>query len=105
MKVIYEKTIKPAFGGIKTMPIVEPISKSVLEFEGIHLYHADKSNCSARVRLLFEEKELPWESHHINLMKKENINEEYFGINPKGLVPSLVHDGTVVVESFDRQII
>ena len=83
------------------MPIVEPTNKSVLDFDGIHLYHADRSNCSARVRLLLEEKELPWVSHHINLKTKENISEEYFGIHPKGLVPALVHDGTVVVESND----
>lgn len=83
------------------MPIVEPTNKSVLDFEGLHLYHADRSNCSARVRLLLEEKELPWVSHHINLMAKENINEEYFGINPKGVVPTLVDDGTVVTESND----
>ena len=83
------------------MPIVEPTNKSVLDFEGLHLYHADRSNCSARVRLLLEEKKLPWVSHHINLKKKENISEDYFGINPKGLVPTLVHDGTVVVESND----
>ncbi|HIF58364.1 MAG TPA: glutathione S-transferase family protein [Rhodospirillales bacterium] len=95
------RTTTRIIGGVKTVPIVEPTNKSVLEYEGIHLYHTDRSNCSARVRLLLEEKELPWVSHHINLNEKENINEEYFGINPKGLVPSLVHDGTVVVESND----
>lgn len=83
------------------MPIVEPSNESVLEFEGLHLYHADRSNCSARVRLLLEEKQLPWFSHHINLKDKENISEEYYGINPKGLVPALVHDGAVIVESND----
>lgn len=83
------------------MPIVEPTNQSVLKYEGLHLYHTDRSNCSAGVRLLLQEKQLPWVSHHINLQKKENINEEYFGINPKGLVPALVHDGTVVVESND----
>lgn len=83
------------------MPIVEPTNRSVLGLEGLHLYHADRSNCSARVRLLLEEKGLPWVSHHIDLKMKENISEEYFGINPKGLVPALVHDGTVVVESND----
>jgi len=48
-----------------------------------------------------EEKGLAWKNHHIDLGKKENISEEYFGINPKGVVPSLVHDGEVVVESND----
>ena len=83
------------------MPFVEPTNTSVLEFEGLHLYHAERSNCSARVRLLLEEKQLPWASHHINLQKKENVTEDYFGINPKGLVPALVYDGKVVIESHD----
>ncbi len=83
------------------MGIVVPTNEAVLSLKGLHLYHANRSNCAARVRLLLEEKRLDWTSHHIDLGKKENISEEYFGINPKGLVPSLVHDGTVVVESND----
>lgn len=83
------------------MVFVEPQNSAVLEFKGLHLYHAHISNCSARVRLLLEEKSLPWESHHIYLAEKENVTEEYFGINPKGVVPSLVHDGKVVTESND----
>lgn len=83
------------------MVVVVPANASVLELNGIHLYHANRSNCSARVRLLLEEKELDWTSHHIDLGRKENISEEYFGINPKGVVPALVHDGTVITESND----
>ena len=83
------------------MGIIEPTNKSVLSLKGLHLYHTARSNCAARVRLLLEEKELAWTSHHIDLGKKENISEEYFGINPKGVVPTLVHDGKVVVESND----
>jgi len=83
------------------MGIITPTNTSVLSFKGIHLYHTARSNCAARVRLLLEEKDLPWTSHHIDLGKKENISEEYFGINPKGVVPSLVLDGEVVVESND----
>jgi len=83
------------------MPIVEPTNKSVLNFKGLHLYHADRSNCSARVRLLLEEKQLPWTSHHLSLKEKETMTEEYFGINPKGVVPTLVDDGVVVTESND----
>ena len=83
------------------MVVVVPADASVLELRGIHLYHANRSNCSARVRLLLEEKELDWTSHHIDLGKKENIAAEYFAINPKGVVPALVHDGTVITESND----
>ena len=83
------------------MGIVTPTNTSVLSFKGLHLYHTARSNCAARVRLLLEEKELKWIGHHIDLGKKENITPEYFGINPKGVVPSLVNDGSVVVESND----
>ena len=83
------------------MVFVNPTNKSVLDFKGLHLYHTDRSNCSARVRLLLQEKGIDWTSHHIDLSKKENVTEEYFGINPKGVVPALVHDGTVITESND----
>jgi len=83
------------------MAIVEPTNTTVKEFEGLHLYHGDISNCSMRVRMTLEEKGLDWESHHIDLKKKENISDDYFGINPNGLVPTLVHDGVVHIESND----
>ena len=83
------------------MGVVEPTNLQVKSLKGLHLYHSGRSNCSARVRLLFAERELDWESHHIDLLAKENISEDYFGINPKGLVPALVYDGTVVIESCD----
>lgn len=83
------------------MGIVEPTNLTVKSHKGLHLYHSGRSNCSARVRLLFEERGLEWTSHHIDLLAKENVSQEYFGINPKGLVPALVHDGTVIIESSD----
>ena len=36
--------------------IVTPTNKSATELEGLHLYHADMSNCSMRVRMTLEEK-------------------------------------------------
>jgi len=83
------------------MGIVKPVNSSVTSFRGLHLYHAGRSNCSARVRLLLEEKQLSWTSHYVDIYKRANVTPEYFGINPKGLVPTLVHDGQVVVESND----
>ena len=83
------------------MAVIEPKNKTVKDFEGLHLYHGNISNCSMRVRMTLEEKELNWVSHHIDLKKKENITDEYFGINPNGLVPTLIHDGVVHIESND----
>lgn len=80
---------------------ITPTNESVIELKGLHLYHAGVSNCSMRVRLALEEKGLPWTSHHVNILAKEHITPEYFGINPSGLVPTLVHDGRVIIESDD----
>ncbi len=83
------------------MAIVQPTNKTVENYKGLHLYHGDISNCSMRVRMTIIEKGLDWTSHHLDLRKKENISEDYFGINPNGLVPTLIHDGIVHIESND----
>lgn len=83
------------------MVVVVPTNKSVQELKGLHLYHGAISNCSMRVRMTLIEKGLDWTSHHLDLKKKENISDDYFGINPNGLVPTLVHDGIVHIESND----
>lgn len=83
------------------MGVITPTNAEVLGLKGLHLYHSGISNCSMRVRMVLEEKQLTWESHHLNLLAKEHITPEYFGINPNGLVPTLVHDGVVIIESDD----
>lgn len=83
------------------MPKITPRNKAVLKLKGLHLYHAGWSNCSMRVRMTLEEKQLPWTSHHLNTRAGEHITPEFFGINPNGLVPTLVHDGDVWIESYD----
>lgn len=83
------------------MAIIKPTNKSVESFKGLHLYHADMSNYAMRVRLALEEKSLEWTSHLLNLMKGENLTKEYFGINPNGVVPTLIDNGTVIIDSAD----
>lgn len=83
------------------MAIIKPTNTSVEQFKGLHLYHAGFSNCSMRVRIALEEKKLDWTNHHIDLLKGENLTNEYFGINPNGVVPTLVDDGVVIIESTD----
>ena len=83
------------------MVVIAPTNNSVKTLEGIHLYHGDISNCSMRVRMALIEKGLPWTSHHLDLKLKENISDEYFGINPNGLVPTLIDNGVVHIESND----
>lgn len=83
------------------MPLIETQSAEALGLKGLHLYFAAQSNCASRVRLLLAEKGLPWTGHHIDLLKRENVDPAYFAINPRGLVPTLVDDGQVVIESGD----
>lgn len=83
------------------MAVVDSDSEAVASMRGLHLYHGDISNCSMRVRMTLEEKGLDWTSYHLDLRKKENISDDYFAINPNGLVPTLVHDGVVHIESND----
>ena len=90
-----------SFRAIYKMAVIVPTNKSVESLQGLHLYHGDISNCSMRVRMTLWEKGLDWTSHHLDLKKKENISDEYFGINPKGLVPTLIDNGVVHVESND----
>ncbi len=65
----------------------------------LELYHHGSSVCAAKVRLYLEEKELAWTGHYIDILKGEQFAPDYLKINPKAVVPSLVHDGTVIRES------
>ncbi|PSW62018.1 glutathione S-transferase family protein [Photobacterium kishitanii] len=83
------------------MAIIIPKNKSVENFIGLHLYHTGFSNCSMRVRIALEEKGLPWTSHLIDLSKGENLTLDYIGINPNAVVPTLVDNGVVIIDSAD----
>ena len=65
----------------------------------LELYHNDISVCAQKVRIALSEKNLDWQSHHINLVSGEQTNDEYLSINPKGLVPTLIDDGKIITES------
>ncbi|MSO80404.1 MAG: hypothetical protein EXQ97_01910 [Alphaproteobacteria bacterium] len=73
----------------------------VLHWKGLHLFHFAGSSCSQKTRIAFNEKGVPWTSHHADLTNYENFKERYLGINPRGLVPAPVHDGEVHIESND----
>lgn len=63
------------------------------------LYHHNISVCAQKVRIALAEKQLHHEQRHINLMKAEQVTPDYLKINPKGVVPAIVHDGNPVIES------
>jgi glutathione S-transferase len=83
------------------MGVIIPENQAVTKLKGLHLYHYGLSQCSQRVRICLEEKSLRWVSHHLDLSKGEHITEEYRGINPNNVVPTLIHDGKVIIESTD----
>lgn len=65
----------------------------------LELYHHGSSTCAAKVRFVLAEKQLPYEAHYVDLLKGEQFRPEYLKLNPLAVVPTLVHDGVVLVES------
>lgn len=65
----------------------------------LELYHSNWSICAQKVRLVIAEKGLDVVEHHVDLRAREQQSPEYLKLNPKGYVPTLVHDGRPVVES------
>lgn len=63
------------------------------------LYHAETAVCAAKVRVTLAEKGLEWESRMISLDRGEQFAPEYLRLNPNGVVPTLLHDGAVLIES------
>ena len=76
-------------------------TKEVLSWKGIHLLHFKGSTCSQKLRIFLNIKNIDWHSHEINLIKQEQFSEWFLGINPRGLVPTLVDNGEVHIESND----
>ena len=83
------------------MPEIEPVDQSLKSLQGVHLWHASLSSCSQRVRIVLAEIGRDYESHLVNLEKDEHATEAYQAIHPKGLVPALVEDGRLFIESID----
>ena len=65
----------------------------------LKLYNSPTSVCSAKVRLGLAEKGLDWQDEIFNLQKGEQHDPEYLKLNPNGVVPTLVDDDVVVIES------
>jgi glutathione S-transferase len=57
------------------------------------------STCAKKVRLALAEKGLEWRGHHLNLRAGDTQTPEYLKLNPAGVVPTLIDDGTVIIES------
>ena len=65
----------------------------------LKLYHYWSSVCSQKARMCLAEKKIAWESHHVDIFRFENYSDWYTRLNPKNVVPTLDHDGRIVIES------
>src|SRR6187551_3968784 len=63
------------------------------------LYNAPQSTCSQRVRFVFNAKKLPFEEVKLNLLEGDQLKPDYLKLNPYGVVPTLDHDGAIIIDS------
>lgn len=63
------------------------------------LYNAPQSTCSQRVRFVLNAKDLPFDEVKLNLLEGDQLKPDYLKINPNGVVPTLDHDGAIVIDS------
>ena len=105
------------------MPMIDsPASPIVPKLEGLHLFHFDGAPCAQRVRFALGEKGLArgrearfdadsaianrsepgrWTSRIVSLVRKDHMTSAYALIHPELVVPALVHDGRLYLESLD----
>src|SRR5882757_6344066 len=63
------------------------------------LYNAPQSTCSQRVRFVLNAKGLRFEEKKLDLLAGDQLKPDYLRLNPNGVVPTLVNDGEVVIDS------
>lgn len=102
--------------------VIRPKSELPSKLKGLHLYHFGSAPCAQRVRFVLAEKgikrgpDVPWRSdadehlrapagtyigRPVSLTRRENLSEAYAAIHPNLVVPALVHDGILHIESVD----
>lgn len=57
------------------------------------------SSCAQKVRFVLAEKGLEWQSKNLNLRNGDQHKEDYLKLNPAGVVPTLIHDNNIIIES------
>ncbi len=63
------------------------------------LYNAPQSTCSQRVRFVLNAKQLPFDEVKLDLLAGDQLKPDYLKLNPNGVVPTLDHDGAIVIDS------
>ena len=87
------------------MPVLLPhevTNNSVGKFKGLHFFNSQKGFCCRQVRLALFLKGIEFVHHSVDIEhKQQHLLKEYLSINPRGLVPAIVHRGKVIVETVD----
>ena len=105
------------------MIIEHPQSPLPAKLRGLHLFHDGVATCAQRVRFVLAEKgfkrgpDVAWNadaaatlsapddrtyvSRLVSIRKKQHMTAEYAAIQPNMVVPALVHDGVLHIESVD----
>ena len=63
------------------------------------LYNAPPSTCSQRVRFVLNAKQLAFDEVKLDLLAGDQLKPDYLKLNPNGVVPTLDHDGAIVIDS------
>lgn len=65
----------------------------------LELYNFPQSTCSQKVRLTLWEKQIEFVDRPVDSTKREHLSDWYLKLNPNGVVPTLIHDGAVIIDS------
>lgn len=63
------------------------------------LYDHNESVCCQKVRVALAEKGVAWEKVLVDFSTAQQHTPEFRAINPKGVVPVMIHDGRTITES------
>lgn len=63
------------------------------------LYNFFRSGTSHRLRIALNLKGLASEYRAVDLRQEEHLRPDFLALNPQGLVPALVHEGRVLIQS------
>ncbi len=65
----------------------------------MQLYNFFRSGTSHRTRIALNLKGLPYEYKAVDLRQDHHLDPAFLAVNPQGLVPALVHNGQVLIQS------
>ena len=65
----------------------------------LKLYNFPQSTCSQKVRLTLWEKGIDFTDRPVDSKKREHLTDWYLKLNPNGVVPTMIHNGDVIVDS------